>query len=209
VLRRFPELAPRVSGELPTWLRKLDDVDAKTACIWMLGEFGGQVEAAPYLMEEQVKDWKNLDPVAKLQLLTASSQLFFDRPGEMQPILGKLFTLATLDSNIDVHDRAYLYYRLFSHNLEDARTIIAAPKELLTTFAEDQSYIIIDKLFEEFGTLSVMYGQPSERFIGNFEDEERRIESSSSEDETTSEDDKDSSSGSGSDSDDSSSSGDR
>jgi hypothetical protein len=46
----------------------------------------------------------------------------------MQVILGNVFAVATLDSNIDVHDRAYLYYRLFARNLEDARKIIAAPK---------------------------------------------------------------------------------
>jgi hypothetical protein len=39
-----------------------------------------------------------------------------------------VFAVATLDSNIDVHDRAYLYYRLFARSLEDARKIIAAPK---------------------------------------------------------------------------------
>lgn len=39
-----------------------------------------------------------------------------------------MFAVATLDSNIDVHDRAYLYYRLFARSLEDARKIIAAPK---------------------------------------------------------------------------------
>jgi hypothetical protein len=45
VLRRFPELAPRVGVELPTWIRKIEDAAAKAACIWMLGEFGLQVTA--------------------------------------------------------------------------------------------------------------------------------------------------------------------
>jgi hypothetical protein len=30
----------------------------QSACIWMLGEFGLQVELAPYLLEEQVPNQK-------------------------------------------------------------------------------------------------------------------------------------------------------
>lgn len=170
--------------------------------------FSSQVDQAPYLLEEQIQEWKDLDSSAKLQLLTACARLFFERPGEMQPILGNLFTLSTLDQNIDVHDRAYMYYRLFSRGVEDARKIIAAPKQVLTNFAEDQSYLTIDKLFEEFGTLSVVYGQPAERFIGNVGDEEERKIETSSEEESSSEDERDGSgSSSGSSSSRSSSSG--
>lgn len=199
VLRTFPQHARLVVTELPNWTRKMEDNAGKCACVWMLGTFGKNVESAPYLLEELIQDWKNLHPSVKLQVLTASATLFFERPGEMQPILGQLFAVATLDQNIDVHDRAYLYYRLFQTSLADAQRVIAGPKEILQNFAEDQSYIVIDKLFAEFNTLSVMYGEPAERFINtNDDDEEKKDVSSSSSDESSSSSSEDEKDGSGS-----------
>lgn len=46
--------------------------------------------------------------------------------------------------------------------------------------------MVIDKLFEEFGTLSVMYGMPSERFLGQTDEDEKKEEESESSDESSS-----------------------
>ena len=40
VLRTFPQHSRLVLTELPNWIRKMEDANAKASCIWMVGEFG-------------------------------------------------------------------------------------------------------------------------------------------------------------------------
>lgn len=105
-------------------------------------------------------------PQVRLQLLTSAMKLFFKRPPEMRAILGNLFMLAIADtSNVDVHDRALFYYRLLQTDVGIAKEVIDPPQAILTKFAEDDALEYKDQLFEEFNSLAVVYGKPSDMFI--------------------------------------------
>ena len=146
----------------------------------MLGEFGENIVNLPYILEDLISKWNQISPIIKMQILSASIKIFFKRPGEMQPILGQLFTKATLDSNIDVHDRAYLYYRALKAgkekgDLNQIQQIFSSKKSPILIFSEDQSYELTDQLFDEFDSLSVIYGKPEERFL-KIEENKNEIE---------------------------------
>jgi hypothetical protein len=90
--------------------------------VWVLGEYGERISEAPYLLEELVPTYPELPASLKLQLLSAAMKLLFKRAPEMQPVMGQLLRTALDDSsNVDVRDRALLYYRLLRQHLPQVR----------------------------------------------------------------------------------------
>jgi hypothetical protein len=64
-------------------------------------------------------------PQVRLQLLTAAMKLFFKRPPETRPLLGRLLSIAVADaSHVDVHDRALFYYRLLARDVNAVRAVM-------------------------------------------------------------------------------------
>ena len=172
VVRVNPALSPYVLPYLPKILRRVEDPSAKAALIWLLGEFGESIVEAPYLLEGNIDRYEEEQSVAvKLQLLTTAMKLFFKRPPEMQAMLGRLFAAALNETtNQDLHDRALLYYRLLTVDTVTAQEVFqsgAACAAISGTgaFAEKMDLDRRKKLFQEFNTLSVVYGMPSTQFI--------------------------------------------
>lgn len=71
------------------------------------------LQDAPYLLEPLAASFASEEVAVRLALLAAAGKLFFQRPPECQKLLGTVLTAAAADSNIDIHDRALLYYRYF------------------------------------------------------------------------------------------------
>lgn len=58
----------------------------------------------------------------QLQILTAVVKLFLKKPSNNQSLVQKVLQLATADSdNPDIRDRAYIYWRLLSGDLDIAK----------------------------------------------------------------------------------------
>jgi len=166
MLRRFPDQAQDVIPRLAQSLDVVEDTSAIAAIVTMIGEYGEIIEDGPYVLEEVIKDWDNQHAQVKAQLLVGTLKLFFKRPKELKPILGQLFVKALEDvSNPDVHDRAMFYYRLLSSNIDKCRQLLSGKPTLGKGFIEEQDGAEVDKLLEEFNSLSVIYGESSERFI--------------------------------------------
>jgi len=87
----------------------------------------------------------------------------------MQTVLGQVLAKAiNLQENPDLHDRALLYYRLLQTDVREAAKIVQTPQDPplpIMTFAEDESFENMERVFQEFNTLSVVYGKPAEAFI--------------------------------------------
>lgn len=162
LLRKYPQMANVIIPEIKKCLKSLEDPEAKTAVVWMLGEYGAVIEDSPYLIEALVPNFAEEPPAVRLQLLTSTMKLFFKRPPECRPILGRLFEFALADSsNVDVRDRALFYYRLLTVGVDEAKQVVDAPKLPINSFIEDDAHEYKDQLFEQFNSLSVVYGKPS------------------------------------------------
>ncbi len=138
------------------------DDSAKSACVWIIGEYGASLPDAPYILEDIALSYAQHADSVKLQLLTASLKLFFKRPSEMKPVLSRVFELSLEDGNVDVHDRALLYYRLIEYNLNQAKAVIAGPKDPIDAFVSIDEP---EELMHEFNTLSVVYGKLASSFV--------------------------------------------
>ncbi|MDP2437929.1 MAG: hypothetical protein Q8P67_19480, partial [archaeon] len=145
----------------------VDDETARGSVVWILGEFGEQLPNAPYLLEVLAEEYDSQKPFVKLQLLTASLKLFFKRPPEVKPWLGALFQSSFNDSlEVNIRDRALLYWRLLSTNVQEAARIINDPKLPIPAdgFPENETSELLDYLLEEFNSLSVIYHKPFSRW---------------------------------------------
>eukprot|EP01123_Difflugia_compressa_P002393 TRINITY_DN13104_c0_g1_i1.p1 TRINITY_DN13104_c0_g1~~TRINITY_DN13104_c0_g1_i1.p1 ORF type:complete len:627 (-),score=109.83 TRINITY_DN13104_c0_g1_i1:21-1901(-) len=173
MIRRFGNIAQDVIPRLAHSLDVVSDSNAITAIITMIGEYGDIISDGPYILEEIVNSWiekDDKDEKVKNQLLVSTLKLFFKRPKEIKPILGKLFKVATEDTlHPDVHDRALFFYRLLSsndgENIDRCKEILSNSNKHVEQFVEELDGFEVDRLFEEFDTLSVIYGEGSDRFL--------------------------------------------
>ncbi len=174
VVRIHPTLSDVVLPHLAKYLRKIDDSEAKASLIWLLGEFGKNILEAPYILEQFIQSYDQESSISiKTQILTATMKLFFQRPPELQSMLGKLLKAALNDtSDQDLHDRALLYYRLLLNNVEAAKLLFlsGAPMNALldnysAQFAENKDIELKKKIFSEFNSLAVIFNIPSDLII--------------------------------------------
>eukprot|EP00938_MAST-03A_sp_MAST-3A-sp1_P003766 g3766.t1 len=169
ILRKYPQLASKVIPSIHKTLTQIDEAEGKAAVIWMIGEYGEQLDEGPYILETLVETLKkNGTKTEKLELMTAAMKLFFKRPPEAQKLLGSILN-AILDpeANVDadLHDRALFFYRLLREDIESAEKIVNASKGgAVRAFAEEANNEIRERVFQELNTLSVLYNSPAESF---------------------------------------------
>ena len=177
VLRMFPGMSTHVLPSISRCLKKCEDPEARVVLVWMLGEFGKQVLEAPYKLEAIIDSYDELTSSnVKLQLMTAAMKLFFQRPPEMQAMLGRLLGCAINDTaSQDVHDRALFYYRLLQECGTNGIVAVAGKlfDDLATSGVAGQPFCD-HKLLSgesgaqiqaEFNTLSVIYSLPVTKFL--------------------------------------------
>jgi len=171
ISRAQPATAAAILPHLAKCLRKVEDAEARSCVLGLLGEHCVQVPDAPYLLERMIDDYENeTSAVVKLALLSATVKCLFARAPEVQHMLGRLLKAALNDStDQDVHDRALLCYRLLRTDLEVAQKVLASetiPQLPEGGFAERRDHARREALMAEFNTLAVVFGQPSRQFIG-------------------------------------------
>jgi len=173
VLRMFPSAKDYILPALARCLKRVEDNDARAALIWIVGEYGDEVTEAPYMLEPIIDNYDEENSVAvKLQMLSSAMKLFFKRPPEMQGMLGRLLRQAMNDvNNQDVHDRALLYYRLLSADINVAASLFAGLNHQgmmgnggFKTYAELREEEKNSQIFNELNTLAVIFGKQSYKF---------------------------------------------
>lgn len=184
VLRTFPAMRLHVIPSLSRYLRRIENPEARSGLIWMLGEYATEIVEAPYMLEKIIDKYsEEISTEIKLQCLVAAMKMFFQRPPEVHAMLGRLLDVAVNDtSSQDLHDRALLYYRLLSSgNIDVVASMFPSSRdsqqdqvqmqdaqgraEGIKAFAEDANVEMMGKVFQEFNTLSIVYNKPSNQFI--------------------------------------------
>lgn len=161
-LRKYPERFEEIIPSLTRVLRSIEEPEGKIACIWMVGEYGETIAEAPYILEGLIEAFpEEQDSLVKMELLTATTKLFFKRPPELKDMLARLLKMAINTStavpgganagaggkivHIDVRDRALLYYRLLQFDVhEAARVVNSAKKAAAASSAAASSSTSID-----------------------------------------------------------------
>ncbi|CAA7402731.1 unnamed protein product [Spirodela intermedia] len=168
LLRKYPQWSHdciAVVGNISS--KNVQEPKAKSALIWMLGEYSQDMPEAPYILENLIDNWDDEhSSEVRLHLLTAVMKCFFKRPPETQNALGAALAAGLADFRQDVHDRALFYYRLLQYDESTAERVVNPPKQAVSVFADTQSSELKDRIFDEFNSLSVIYQKPSYMFTG-------------------------------------------
>eukprot|EP01133_Synstelium_polycarpum_P015465 gene15465-18352_t len=154
----------------------LDASAAIESILWMLGEFPMLVEDSPYTIERFFDAQFEKSPSStRIQLLITVTRIFLSganqtsRAAEIYPILLKVYNAcSSIDCDPDLRDQFLSYSRLLLLDITKASKIInAKPTSTIVdaSFVEDEILEIRDKIFDEFNTLSVVYGKHSSTFI--------------------------------------------
>ena len=83
--------------------------------------------------------------MVRLELLSATLKLFFQRPPEVQAMLGRLmqFFLDSEDLDPDLNDRTMMYYRMLTTNPEKCQTIVTPVRDAVEGKL-DTSFFVAD-----------------------------------------------------------------
>ncbi|EFA80508.1 adaptor-related protein complex 4 [Heterostelium album PN500] len=189
-LRVYPESAAKVLPLVTDKLLVLNDSDAIESLLWMLAEYQddsryhGNINSGDgntnivYIIEKFLDDHSttpnkfksSLATNVKIQLLTTCTRLFANQKtsGEIYPILLRLFkACSSIDCDPALRDQCLYYYRLLLYDIDKATKIINTKidKNESSIFVEDEILEYRDKIFDEFNTLSIIYGKPSSSYI--------------------------------------------
>lgn len=78
-----------------------------------------------------------------------------------------MLQLATSDNdNPDIRDRAYVYWRLLSGDLDVAKSIVLSQKPAISTTMSSLPPALLEQLLSELSTLASVYHKPPESFAG-------------------------------------------
>ncbi|KAK0379516.1 hypothetical protein CLIM01_03161 [Colletotrichum limetticola] len=175
ILRKYPGY----EGVIPTLCKYIDELDEPTArgsLIWIVGEYAEKINNADDILESFVEGFMEEftqvcrfipDIQTQLQILTAVVKLFLKKPGSNQGLVQKVLQQATTDNdNPDIRDRAYVYWRLLSGDLDVAKNIVLSQKPAITTTMTSLPPALLEQLLAELSTLASVYHKPPESFVG-------------------------------------------
>ncbi|KAK0609422.1 adaptin N terminal region-domain-containing protein [Immersiella caudata] len=170
ILRKYPGY----EGVIPTlckYIDELDEPEARGALIWIVGEYAEKIKNADEILSGFVDVFSEEFTQTQLQILTAVVKLFLKNPSNNQGLVQKVLQEATADSdNPDIRDRAYIYWRLLSGDLDVAKVchtnIILSQKPPITTTVTSLPPVLLEQLLTELSTLASVYHKPPESFVG-------------------------------------------
>lgn len=183
ILRKYPGY----EGVIPTLCQhidELDEPDARGALIWIVGEYAEKINNADEILAGFVDGFMEEFTQTQLQTLTAVVKLFLKKPSNNQGLVQKVLQAATAENdNPDIRDRAYVYWRLLSGDLDVAKvrnftptlvliatdllqSIILSQKPAITTTMTSLPPALLEQLLSELSTLASVYHKPPESFVG-------------------------------------------
>ncbi|SBT87202.1 AP-4 complex subunit beta, putative [Plasmodium malariae] len=165
ILRKYEEYTKVIIEEIIKLDNRLIDNEGIISYFWIIGEYCEYIENAPYILEEYVH-LTDCSYLFMLELLTSCIKVLYRRPSEMKIIVSSLFDNILKNYKYpELTDKMYFYYNMLNYNYEEAFNIIACKKKLVKNFCESYENILLDKLYNEFNTLSVLYKQPVNKFV--------------------------------------------
>ncbi|KAI0155089.1 Adaptor protein complex beta subunit [Hypoxylon sp. FL1284] len=166
ILRKYPGY----EGVIPTLCNHIDELDepnARGSLIWIVGEYAEKINNADEILASFVEGFMEEFTQTQLQILTAVVKLFLKKPSNNQGLVQKVLQSATAENdNPDIRDRAYVYWRLLSGDLDVAKSIVLSQKPAISTTMTSLPTALLEQLLGELSTLASVYHKPPESFVG-------------------------------------------
>jgi vesicle coat complex subunit len=161
IFRKYPNQYESIIGTLCEHLDSLDEPEAKAAMVWVIGQYADRIENSDALLEDFLYSFAEEPVEVQLALLTATVKLFIQRPTKGQELVPKVLKWATEETdNPDLRDRAYMYWRLLSTDMNAAREIVMGEKPAITAESERLDPVTLEEMCLNVGTLATIYLKP-------------------------------------------------
>jgi vesicle coat complex subunit len=168
IFRKYPNQYESIIGTLCENLDSLDEPEAKAAMIWVIGQYASRIENSDVLLEDFLYSFAEEPVEVQLALLTATVKLFIQRPTKGQDLVPKVLKWATEETdNPDLRDRAYMYWRLLSTDVEAAKRIVMGEKPAITAESERLDPTTLEEMCLCVGTLATVYLKPVQTVFRN------------------------------------------
>ena len=116
------------------------------------------IENARELLDDFLYSFEEEALSVQLALLTATVKLFITRPAKGQDLVLKILSWATKEAdNPDLRDRGFLYWRLLSTDINEARRVVISGKQITQEPDENKDSATMDELVRSIGTLASVF----------------------------------------------------
>jgi vesicle coat complex subunit len=168
IFRKYPSTYEGVIPTLCANLEELDEPEAKTSLIWIIGEYADKIDNADELLGIFVDSFTEESYQVQLQTLTAVVKLFLKKPDSSQGVVQRVLNTATKDCDSpDVRDRAYIYWRLLSTDPGAAKAVVLAHRPPISIPRTTVSPALLEELLGEISSLASVYHKPAQTFVGH------------------------------------------
>lgn len=168
IFRKYPNQYESIIGTLCEHLDSLDEPEAKAAMVWVIGQYADRIENSDVLLEDFLFSFAEEPVEVQLALLTATVKLFIQRPTKGQELVPKVLKWATEETdNPDLRDRAYMYWRLLSTDMNAARKVVMGEKPPITAESERLDPQTLEEMCLNVGTLATVYLKPVQTVFRN------------------------------------------
>jgi len=161
IFRKYPNRYESIISILCQNLDSLDEPEAKSAMIWIIGQYADRIENSDVILDDFLYTFADEPVEVQLALLTATVKLFIQRPMKGQDLVPKVLKWATEETdNPDLRDRGFMYWRLLSTDPETAKLIVMGEKPAITAESEKLDPATLEEMCLNVGTLATVYLKP-------------------------------------------------
>lgn len=139
-------------------LEILEEPSAKSSMIWIVGHYAERISNSLELLTDFVTTFSDEAYEVQLSLLTASVKFFLKNPKEGQSLITSVLSKATEESNPDVRERGFIYWRILNGDPSFAKNAILCDNHLSTYESESERMdpLILEELLLNIGNLSTV-----------------------------------------------------
>ena len=161
IFRKYPNRYESIISTLCENLDSLDEPEAKSAMIWVIGQYADRIDNSDILLDDFLYSFADEPVEVQLALLTATVKLFIQRPTKGQQLVPKVLKWATEETdNPDLRDRGYMYWRLLSSDPATAKAVVMGEKPSITAESERLEPSTLEEMCLNVGTLATVYLKP-------------------------------------------------
>ncbi|KAJ3348463.1 AP-1 complex subunit beta-1 [Kappamyces sp. JEL0680] len=162
IFRKYPNRFESIIRILCENLASLEEPEAKSSMIWIIGQYSDRIENADELLSGFLDNFKEEATAVQLSLLTAVVKLFIKRPAAGQVLVPRILKYSTEEvDNPDLRDRGFIYWRLLSTDPVAAKTIIFGDKPPINTETDKFDASLLSRLLYNISTLSSLSHRPT------------------------------------------------
>jgi len=156
VFRKYPNEYEGIINTLCDCLENLDEPVAKSAMVWIIGEYAERIESSQELISSFVDSFIEESSIVQLQLLTSVVKIFLKCPDPVSHAnMERLLSVASFETdNPDIRDRALVYWRVLSSQSNCAHDVILNPKPIVECQPKVHEATVLDECLQQLSMVS-------------------------------------------------------